>query len=150
MVAIAMAAAAVRDDLLDPEVRAQDLGERDRPDRGTRSHGPAPFGGNRRDAVGEIPAGLTHFRIPALRLDLVRACSRPCSPSPCSGYAIESLMSAVVAPIVMSGDRHNPNVELIAQGIAKVASPMFGGLPPPARECATATNTAREPDPCRG
>jgi len=50
--------------------------------------------------------------------------------------AIESLMSAVVSDR-MSGssnikDRHNPNVELVAQGIANVVSPMFGGLPPPA------------------
>jgi hypothetical protein len=41
---------------------------------------------------------------------------------------MESLMSAVVADR-MGGDRHNPNVELIAQGIANVVSPMFGGLP---------------------
>jgi hypothetical protein len=42
--------------------------------------------------------------------------------------AIESLMSAVVADR-MSGDRHNSNVELIAQGVANIVSPMFGGLP---------------------
>ena len=53
--------------------------------------------------------------------------------------AIESLMSAVVADR-MSGDRHNPNVELIAQGIANVASPMFGGLPATGAIARTATN----------
>jgi MFS superfamily sulfate permease-like transporter len=42
--------------------------------------------------------------------------------------AIESLMSAVVADR-MSGDQHNPNVELMAQGIANILSPLFGGLP---------------------
>ena len=42
--------------------------------------------------------------------------------------AIESLMSAVVADR-MTGDRHNPNVELIAQGIANMSSPLVGGLP---------------------
>jgi SulP family sulfate permease len=53
--------------------------------------------------------------------------------------AIESLMSAVVADR-MSGDRHNPNVELIAQGVANVASPMFGGLPATGAIARTATN----------
>jgi SulP family sulfate permease len=42
--------------------------------------------------------------------------------------AIESLMSAVVSDR-MSNDRHNPNVELMGQGIANLISPMFGGLP---------------------
>ena len=37
--------------------------------------------------------------------------------------AIESLMSAVVAD-KLGGDRHNPNVELVAQGVANVVSPM--------------------------
>jgi SulP family sulfate permease len=40
--------------------------------------------------------------------------------------AIESLMSAVVADR-MSDDRHNPNVELIAQGVANIASPLGSG-----------------------
>ena len=42
--------------------------------------------------------------------------------------AIESLMSAVVSDR-MSNDKHNPNVELIGQGIANIVSPLFGGLP---------------------
>jgi SulP family sulfate permease len=53
--------------------------------------------------------------------------------------AIESLMSAVVADR-MCGDKHNPNVELIAQGIANIASPMFGGLPATGAIARTATN----------
>ena len=53
--------------------------------------------------------------------------------------AIESLMSAVVADR-MSGDRHNPNVELIAQGIANIVSPLFGGLPATGAIARTATN----------
>jgi SulP family sulfate permease len=53
--------------------------------------------------------------------------------------AIESLMSAVVADR-MSGDRHNPNVELIGQGIANIASPIFGGLPATGAIARTATN----------
>ena len=53
--------------------------------------------------------------------------------------AIESLMSAVVADR-MSGDRHNPNVELVAQGVANIASPLFGGLPATGAIARTATN----------
>src|SRR6185295_939051 len=53
--------------------------------------------------------------------------------------AIESLLSAVVADR-MSGDRHNPNVELTAQGIANIVSPLFGGLPATGAIARTATN----------
>jgi SulP family sulfate permease len=53
--------------------------------------------------------------------------------------ALESLMSAVVADR-MSGDQHNPSVELVAQGIANIASPLFGGLPATGAIARTATN----------
>jgi SulP family sulfate permease len=53
--------------------------------------------------------------------------------------AIESLLSAVVADR-MAGDRHDPNVELTAQGIANVLSPLFGGLPATGAIARTATN----------
>jgi SulP family sulfate permease len=53
--------------------------------------------------------------------------------------AIESLMSAVVSDR-MSGDKHNPNVELAAQGIANIFSPLFGGLPATGAIARTATN----------
>jgi len=48
-------------------------------------------------------------------------------------------MSAVVSDR-MSNDRHNPNVELIGQGVANVLSPMFGGLPATGAIARTATN----------
>jgi SulP family sulfate permease len=53
--------------------------------------------------------------------------------------AIESLMSAVVADR-MTGGRHNSNVELFAQGIANIASPLVGGLPATGAIARTATN----------
>jgi sulfate permease, SulP family len=53
--------------------------------------------------------------------------------------AIESLMSAVVSDR-MSADKHNPNVELVAQGIANIVSPLFGGLPATGAIARTATN----------
>lgn len=53
--------------------------------------------------------------------------------------AIESLLSAVVAD-GMTGFRHNSNVELIAHGIANIASSLFGGIPATAAVARTATN----------
>ena len=53
--------------------------------------------------------------------------------------AIESLLSAVVADR-MGGDRHNPNTELFAQGVANIVSPLFGGLPATGALARTATN----------
>ena len=87
---------------------------------------------------GGIPSGLPHFQVPHLELGLIR----PLIPSAITIAmlgAIESLMSAVVSDR-MSGDRHNPNVELIAQGIANVASPLVGGLPATGAIARTATN----------
>jgi SulP family sulfate permease len=87
---------------------------------------------------GGIPSGLPHFQIPSLRLDLIPGLLPSVLTVTMLG-AIESLMSAVVADR-MSGDKHNPNVELIAQGVANIASPMFGGLPATGAIARTATN----------
>ena len=87
---------------------------------------------------GGIPAGLPNFEIPPLQFNLIRPLISPAITVAILG-AIESLMSAVVSDR-MSGDRHNPNVELIAQGIANVASPLVGGLPATGAIARTATN----------
>jgi SulP family sulfate permease len=61
--------------------------------------------------------------------------------------AIESLLSAVVAD-GMTGTRHKPNAELLGQGIANIASGIFGGLPATGAIARTATNVkagARSP-----
>jgi sulfate permease, SulP family len=87
---------------------------------------------------GGIPSGLPSLRIPTFRADLIR----PLIPSVITVAmlgAIESLMSAVVSDR-MSGDRHNPNVELVGQGIANIFSPLFGGLPATGAIARTATN----------
>jgi SulP family sulfate permease len=87
---------------------------------------------------GGIPTGLPHFQIPQFRADLIL----PLLPSAMTVAllaAVESLLSAVVAD-GMSGDKHNSNVELIAQGIANVISPMVGGLPATGAIARTATN----------
>lgn len=53
--------------------------------------------------------------------------------------AIESLLSAVVAD-GMTGRRHKSNMELVAQGLANIASPLFGGIPATGAIARTATN----------
>jgi SulP family sulfate permease len=87
---------------------------------------------------GGIPSGLPELHVPAFRADLVLGLLSPALTIAMLG-AIESLMSAVVADR-MSGDRHNPNVELVAQGVANVVSPLFGGLPATGAIARTATN----------
>jgi len=87
---------------------------------------------------GGIPSGLPRLQLPEFRADLVLSLLSPALTVAMLG-AIESLMSAVVADR-MSGDRHNPNVELVAQGVANVASPLFGGLPATGAIARTATN----------
>jgi SulP family sulfate permease len=87
---------------------------------------------------GGIPAGLPHFAIPTFRFDLILPLLSPALTVAMLG-AIESLLSAVVADR-MSGDRHKPNIELFAQGVANVMSPLFGGLPATGAIARTATN----------
>lgn len=87
---------------------------------------------------GGIPAGLPHMVIPRWHAGLVHGLLGPAFTVAMLG-AIESLMSAVVSDR-MTNDRHNPNVELIAQGVANIASPMFGGLPATGAIARTATN----------
>ena len=87
---------------------------------------------------GGIPTGLPPFAFPHLRADLIL----PLLPSALTVAllaAVESLLSAVVAD-GMSGDKHNSNVELIAQGIANLTCPFFGGIPATGAIARTATN----------
>jgi SulP family sulfate permease len=87
---------------------------------------------------GGIPAGLPTLNIPAFHFSHLRPLIGPAITVAMLG-AIESLMSAVVSDR-MSGDKHNPNVEMVAQGIANIVSPMFGGLPATGAIARTATN----------
>ena len=87
---------------------------------------------------GGIPSGLPHVVIPVFRPELLGSLL-PSAITVALLGAIESLMSAMVSDR-MTGDRHNPNVELIAQGIANVASPLVGGLPATGAIARTATN----------
>jgi SulP family sulfate permease len=87
---------------------------------------------------GGIPSGLPHLAIPHWHAALVHSLLGPAFTVAMLG-AIESLMSAVVSDR-MSNDRHNPNVELIGQGVANMVSPMFGGLPATGAIARTATS----------
>ena len=87
---------------------------------------------------GGIPTGLPQFQVPEFRTDLIV----PLLPSALTVAllaAIESLLSAVVADS-MSNDRHNSNVELVAQGVANLTVPLFGGIPVTGAIARTATN----------
>ncbi|HTM18201.1 MAG TPA: SulP family inorganic anion transporter [Terracidiphilus sp.] len=87
---------------------------------------------------GGIPRGMPPFAIPIFHAEHIL----PLIPSAFTVAllaALESMLSAVVAD-GMTGDRHNPNVELMAQGIANVASPVFGGIPATGAIARTATN----------
>jgi sulfate permease, SulP family len=87
---------------------------------------------------GGIPKGLPTFAVPRLHYNVLRQLLSPAFTVAMLG-AIESLMSAVVSDR-MSKDKHNPNVELVAQGIANIVSPLFGGLPATGAIARTATN----------
>lgn len=87
---------------------------------------------------GGIPSGLPHVAVPPIRFDLLRPLISPAITVAMLG-AIESLMSAVVSDR-MSGSKHNPNVELVGQGVANIFSPLFGGLPATGAIARTATN----------
>lgn len=87
---------------------------------------------------GGIPAGLPDPHFPTFEGSLIPSLLRPAFTVAALG-AIESLMSAVVADR-MGNDRHNPNVELLGQGVANIASPIFGGLPATGAIARTATS----------
>lgn len=87
---------------------------------------------------GEFPSGFPKFHLPQFRPELMLGLLSPAITVAMLG-AIESLLSAVVADR-MTGDRHNPNVELVAQGFANMISPLAGGLPATGAIARTATN----------
>lgn len=87
---------------------------------------------------GGIPSGLPHIAMPQLQPSLLLHLLSPAVTVAMLG-AIESLFSAVVADR-MTHDKHNPNVELVAQGVANIFSPLFGGLPATGAIARTATN----------
>ena len=87
---------------------------------------------------GGIPQGFPRFALPNFQAEHIL----PLLPSAFTVAllaAIESLLSAVVAD-GMSGDHHNSNMELVAQGVANIVSPLFGGIPATGAIARTATS----------
>ena len=87
---------------------------------------------------GGISAGLPRIVAPHVTASEAAALVGPAFTIALLG-AIESLLSATVAD-GMIGGRHRPNVELVAQGVANLASPLFGGIPATGAIARTATN----------
>ena len=87
---------------------------------------------------GGIPQGLPSFIPPSFDFATLRHLIPPAMTIALLG-AIESLLSAAVAD-GMIDDRHDPNQELIAQGIANIVTPFFGGIPATGAIARTATN----------
>ena len=81
---------------------------------------------------------LPEAQMPALSWDTIKGLVSPAITIAILG-AIESLLSATVADGVI-GDRHSSNTELIAQGVANLASPLFGGIPATGAIARTMTN----------
>ena len=81
---------------------------------------------------------LPGAQVPVLTWDIIKGLVSPAITIAILG-AIESLLSATVADGVI-GDRHDSNTELIAQGMANLASPLFGGIPATGAIARTMTN----------
>jgi SulP family sulfate permease len=95
---------------------------------------------------GAIPAGLPAVSWPHFDWAMMRDLIGPATAIALLG-AIESLLSAVVAD-GLTGGRHDSNSELVAQGIANIVCPFFGGLPATgaiARTSANVNNGGRTP-----
>ncbi len=93
-----------------------------------------------------ISSALPDASVPHLSWDAVKSLVAPALTIAVLG-AIESLLSATVADGV-TGDRHDSNTELIGQGLANIASPLFGGIPATgaiARTMANITGGGRTP-----
>jgi len=87
---------------------------------------------------GTLAASLPHPVLPHLSFAEATTLVRPAFTIALLG-AIESLLSAVVSD-GMIGGRHRSNMELVAQGVANIASPLFGGIPATGAIARTATN----------
>ena len=87
---------------------------------------------------GTIAASVPHPQVPHLSLAQISALVGPAFTIAFLA-AVESLLSAVVAD-GMIGSRHRSNMELVAQGVANLAAPLFGGIPATGAIARTATN----------
>jgi SulP family sulfate permease len=90
---------------------------------------------------GELSAAVPHPQLPHLSLTQLTALVGPAFTIAMLA-AIESLLSAVVSD-GMIGGKHRSNMELVAQGVANIASALFGGIPATGAIARTATNVKK-------
>ncbi len=88
---------------------------------------------------GGIPRGLPVFELPAFSWETVRLLVAPTITIAMLG-AVESLLCARVADQISGLPRHDPNQELMAQGVANFVTPFFGGMPATGTIARTVTN----------
>ncbi|WP_349925085.1 SulP family inorganic anion transporter [Bacillus altitudinis] len=89
-------------------------------------------------AYGEIPRQLPTFAFPELTIEKMMYLLPPAIVISLLG-GVESILSAMVADN-MKGSKHDSNKELVGQGIANMAAPLFGGIPATGAIARTATN----------
>jgi SulP family sulfate permease len=91
------------------------------------------------ETIARIPAGLPSPHLPLVALGDLDALVLPAI-AVAALAALESLLSATVADGMSVGQRHDSNRELFGQGLANLASPLFGGIPATAAIARTAVN----------
>lgn len=100
------------------------------------------FGITAIDTIGDrfsINAAIPDAEIPSITIETITELL-PVAITIAMLCAIESLLSATVADGVIGGEKHNSNTELIAQGIANIITPLFGGIPATGAIARTMTN----------
>ena len=99
------------------------------------------FGVTTIETIGDrfsVSSAIPDAHMPAMTWDTIKSLVSPALTIAVLG-AIESLLSATVADGVI-GAHHNSNTELVAQGLANIASPIFGGIPATGAIARTMTN----------
>ncbi len=91
------------------------------------------------ETIGSIPRHLPAPSLPSIPFGHLDALLLPAI-AVAALAALESLLSATVADAMSVGQRHDPDRELLGQGLANLASPLFGGIPATAAIARTAVN----------
>jgi SulP family sulfate permease len=89
--------------------------------------------------IGALPAALSAPHLPGIELGQLSQYLGPAF-AVAALAAIESLLSAKVADGMVDGTRHDPDRELVGQGLANIAAPIFGGMPATGAIARTAVN----------
>ncbi|MET9487339.1 SulP family inorganic anion transporter [Nocardia sp. NPDC006630] len=89
--------------------------------------------------IGAIPSGLQAPTIGFVHLEQLESLLAPAL-AVAALAALESLLSATAADAMAVGTRHNPDRELLGQGLANIAAPLFGGVPATGAIARTAVN----------